>query len=88
MENWYIYSNHIRVFCAKKSPHTLPRDVLDRLVLREIIYQITIHGCNVMLNQKQNKTCLTYPITIGIYSFSNFVHAMMKAKEIAKYQLK
>jgi hypothetical protein len=62
--------------------HVLPKFVLDRLVIREITYQMILHGFNALLSKDHKECCPTYPLYIGMYGLSNSKFAKMEANVI------
>jgi hypothetical protein len=51
MKTYYTY---VRIFRATRPPHILPKYVPDKLLVREISYQIIEKGATSYLSEKQN----------------------------------
>jgi hypothetical protein len=65
------YDTYIICYSAMKSPHLLPKFVLDILVLQEIAYQTMIHGVGVALNRDKKLIWPPLPLWVGSYSFKD-----------------
>jgi hypothetical protein len=61
---WFIEENfsYIRVFVCFIPPHSLSQFLLDRLVCREVAYQIVVGGITKELKAAQKKVWPTFPI--------------------------
>jgi hypothetical protein len=55
--DWFIEENfsYVRVFSCSIAPHDLPKFLIDRLVCREVAYQIIIGGIGTELKEAQKK---------------------------------
>jgi len=72
MERHYTY---IKIFGFFSPPHLLPRYVLDRLLGREITYQI-VEACITASLSVCNKIIWpNFPIKLETFSFLNVPHA-------------
>jgi hypothetical protein len=59
------YGTYIRVYGATKSPHLLPKFILDRLVLQEIAYQTLVYGVGAALNRDKKMIWPPLPLWVG-----------------------
>ena len=65
--DWFIEENfsYIRVFGCSIPPHALPKFFLDRLVCREVAYQIIIGGIDKELKATQKKFWPIFHLQVG-----------------------
>lgn len=75
---------YIRVFGSKARPHVLPLYVPDKLLAREISYQIMSEGVTQTLKEEKKRGWPSFPLRIGVYTLLNYKHA---EKEAAKLQM-
>jgi hypothetical protein len=87
--DWFIEENfsYIKVFRCSIPPHALPKFLPDRLVCREMAYQIIIGGISKELKEVQNKFWLAFPIQIGRFSLLNFGHSKVEAATLEEIKL-
>jgi hypothetical protein len=64
LADWFIEEkfSYIFVFGCSVPPHALPRFLPDRLVCKEVAYQIVTGGINKELKAAQKKVWPTFPI--------------------------
>jgi hypothetical protein len=75
---------YIRVFGSKARPHVLPLYIPDKLLAREISYQIMSEGVTQTLKEEKKRGWPSFPLRIGVYTLLNYKHA---EKEAAKLQM-
>jgi hypothetical protein len=82
--DWFVDEefSYIRIYGCEGAPHILPRYVPDRLVLREIAYQIVGVGIVASLSKSQKKKWPSFPIPLGIYSLLNAKHALKEVEQM------
>jgi hypothetical protein len=87
--DWFIEENfsYIRVFGCSIPPHALPKFLPDRLVCREVAYQIITGGIDKELKAVQKKFWPTFPIQIGRFSLLNFGHSKVEAAALEDIKL-
>jgi hypothetical protein len=87
--DWFIEENfsYIRVFRCSIPPHALPKFLLNRLVCREVDYQIITGGIGKELKAFQKKFWPVFPIQIGRFSLLNFVHSKVEAAALEDIKL-
>jgi hypothetical protein len=76
--------SYIRVFGSKARPHVLPLYMPDKLLAREISYQIMSEGVTQTLKEEKKRGWPSFPLRIGVYTLLNYKHA---EKEAAKLQM-
>jgi len=84
--NWYASPSDtfIQMYIMEKPPHVLPKLALDKLVMEEVSYHISV-GMSVKLHLKKKAPRPTIPLWTGLYKIQNFKHADVEAKDIKKY---
>jgi hypothetical protein len=82
--DWYLleYGTYLRIYGATKSPHFLPKFILDRLVLQEIAYQTIIHGVGATLYRDKKSIWPPLPLWVGSYSFKDIKEAQDKVNTL------
>jgi hypothetical protein len=87
--DWFIEENfsYIRVFRCLIPPHALPKFLPDRLVCREVAYQIITGGIDKELKAVQKKFWPTFPIQIGRFSLLNFGHSKVEVAALEDIKL-
>ena len=75
---------YIRVFGSKARPHVLPLYIPDKLLAREISYQIMSEGVTQTLKDEKKRGWPSFPLRIGVYTLQNYKHA---EKEATKLQM-
>jgi hypothetical protein len=87
--DWFVeeYFSYIRVFGSQVSPHALPRFVSDKLVLREVAYQIATNSISKELRNNSKKQWPYYPVSIGQCSILDFGHSKVEAKDLEEINL-
>jgi len=87
--DWYIEEifSYIRVFNCYKSRHALPIFLPDRLVCREVAYQIISRGTTKELKEAQKIVWPTFLIQVGVFSLSDFGNAKVEASALEYIKL-
>jgi hypothetical protein len=87
--DWFIEENfsYIRVFRCSIPPHALPKFLSDRLVCREVTYQIVTGGIRIELKTTQKKSWPIFPVQIGKFSLSNLGHSKVEATSLEGVKL-
>jgi hypothetical protein len=87
--DWFIEDNfsYIRVFRCSIPPHALPKFLPDRLVCREVAYQIVMGGIRIELKTSQKKSCPIFPVHIGKFSLLNLGHSKVEATALEGVKL-
>jgi hypothetical protein len=80
LEDWFIEDNfsYIRVFGCSIPPHSLPQFLPDKMVCREVAYQIVARGINKEFKASQNKVWPIFPIQVGMFTLLDFGHSKVK----------
>jgi hypothetical protein len=89
LADWFIEENfsYIRVFGCSVPPHALPQFLPDRLVCREVVYQIVVGGINKELKEAQKKVWMTFPIQVGMFTLLDFGHSKVEAVALEDVKL-
>jgi hypothetical protein len=87
--DWFIEENfsYIRVFGCSIPPHALPKFLPDRLVCREVAYQIVTGGIGIELKTTQKKLWPVFPVQIGKFSLLNLGHSKVEAAALEEVKL-
>jgi hypothetical protein len=87
--DWFIKENfsYVRVFRCSIPPHALPKFLPDRLVCREVAYQIITGGIGKELKEVQKKLWPAFPIQIGRFSLLNFGHSKVEVATLEDIKL-
>jgi len=75
--------SYIRVFDSKADPHVLPLYIPDKLLAREIAYQITAESVTQTLKKEKKRGWPSFPFRCGLYTLHDLKHA---EKEATKFQ--
>jgi hypothetical protein len=87
--DWFIEENfsYIRVFGCSIPPHVLPKFLPDRLVCREVAYQIVTGRIGIELKTTQKKSWPAFPVQIGKFSLLNLGHSKVEATTLEGVKL-
>jgi hypothetical protein len=87
--DWFIKENfsYIRVFRCLIPPHALLKFLPDRLVCREVSYQIVMGGIKIELKTSQKKSWPIFPVQIGKFSLLNLGHSKVEATTLEEVKL-
>ena len=66
---------YVRVFGSQNKPHVLPLYIPDKLLAREVAYQITSEGVTQTLRNKKKHVWPPFPLRCGVYGLHEFKHA-------------
>ena len=72
---------YIRVFGSQAKPHVLPLYIPDKLLAREVAYQISAEGVTQTLKRAKKHVWPSFPLRIGMYTLHDIKHA---EKEVGK----
>jgi len=81
--NWFASPDgtFLRAFSGQKLPHILSRYAINKLVMQEVSYHLSI-GLSIALHRKKKTPCLTLPMQIGLYEIKNLKVVKTKGKVI------
>jgi hypothetical protein len=87
--DWFIEENfsYVRVFRCSIPPHALPKFLPDKLVCREVAYQIITGGIGKELKEAQKKLWPVFPVQIWRFSLLNFGHSKVEATTLEDIKL-
>ena len=85
---WYAspIGTFVRVFGGEKPSHFLPRYPIDRLIMQEVSYHLSI-GFLIGLYRKKKVQWLTPIFWIKLYDIKSLKDANTQAKEIVGFKL-
>lgn len=73
---------YVRIFGSHANPHVLPLYIPDKLLAREIAYQITSEGVTQTLRNKKKQVWPPFPLRCGVYALHDYKHAEKEADKI------
>ena len=81
--NWFWEDKftYMRIFGSLTRPHVLPLYVPDKLLARELAYQITTAGTSKTLRNSKNLAWPTFPLRCGVYTLHDYKHAEKEAEK-------
>jgi hypothetical protein len=87
--DWFIEEgfSYVKVFGCSIPPHALPKFLPNRLVCREVAYQIIKGGIGTELKAVQKKFWPVFPVQIGKYSLLNFGHSKVEVAALEDIKL-
>jgi hypothetical protein len=87
--DWFFeeHFSYIRVFGCAVPPHALPKLLPDRLICREVAYQLANGGIGIELKIQQKKMWPQFPVYLGKFSLLNFVHCKAEAELLNEIKL-
>jgi len=74
----------VRLFGSLTKPHVLPLYVPDKLLARELAYQIIVAGTSRTLKDSKKQMWPIFPLRCGIFTLHDYKHAK---KEVEKIQM-
>jgi hypothetical protein len=85
----YIEENlsYIRVFDFSIPPHALPQFLPDRMVCREVAYQIVARGITKELKAAQKNVWPTFLIQVSMFTLLDFGHTKVEATTLEYVKL-
>jgi hypothetical protein len=86
---WFVEENasYIMVYGCSIPPHALSKFLPDRLVLREVAYQIVKGGIGIELKAAQKKFWPIFPVYVGKFSLLNLDHSKVEAEALEEIKL-
>ena len=86
IEDWYAspLGTFIRMYIAEKLPHVLLKFSMDKLVMQEVSYHISI-GFSARLHMKKKAPWPTLPFRIGLYEIWNLKHVEVEMEEFNRF---
>lgn len=77
IKNWYLlkYFTYSRVSGLKYSPYILPKYVPNRIMIKELAFQIFKIGHTNILLKRKVKGWPEMPLTVGLFQINNQGHA-------------
>jgi hypothetical protein len=89
LADWFIQKNlsYIIVFGCLVPPHALPKILPDRLVCREVAYQIVAGGISKELKADQKKVWPTFPIQVGMFTLLDFGNSKFEVAALKDVKL-
>jgi hypothetical protein len=87
--DWFIEENfsYVRVYGCSIPPHALPKFLPDRLVCREVAYQLAKGGIGLELKALQKKAWPSFPVYVGKFTLSNLGHSKAEAESLEEVKL-
>ena len=70
---------YIRVFGSQAKPHVLPLYIPDKLLAREVAYQISAEGVTQTLKRAKKHVWPSFPLQIGVYTLHDIKHVEKEA---------
>ena len=82
VRNWFREDKfiYIRVFGSLATPHVLPLYVPDKLLARELAYQIRTAGTSKTLRNSKKQAWPTFPLRCGVYILHDYKHVKKEEK--------
>jgi hypothetical protein len=86
---WFLDENlsYIRVYGFSTPPHTLPKFLLDRPVLREVAHQIVKGGIGIEIKAAQKKSWPIFPVYVRKFSLLNLGNSKVEAESLEEIKL-
>jgi len=78
---------YIRIFGSQVEPHVLPLYIPDKLVVREIAYQIISEGVTQTLKKNKKQLWPSFPLRCGVYTLHDFKHSEKEATKMKSLTL-
>jgi hypothetical protein len=87
--DWFIeeHFSYVRVFGCAIPPHALPKILPDRLICREVAYQLVNGGIGIELKAQQKKSWPYFPVYLGKFALLNFGHSKVEAESLSEIKL-
>jgi len=87
--SWFGEENftYVRVFGSQANPHVLPLYISDKMLAREIAYQISAESTTQMLKKEKKKGWPSFPLRCGLYTLHDLKHAEKEATKIQSLTL-
>lgn len=81
------FFSYIRVFGSQARPHVLPLYIPDKLLAREISYQIMAESVTQTLKEEKKRGWPSFPLKIGVFTLQNYKHAEKEATKMQTLSL-
>ena len=78
---------YIRIFGSQAKPHVLPLYIPDKLLAREIAYQIISEGVTQTLKRNKKQVWPSFPLRCGVYTLNDLKHAEKEALKMKSLTL-
>lgn len=78
---------YVRVFDSHAKPRVFPLYIPDKLLAREVAYQITSEGVTQTLRNKKKKVWPSFTLICGVYALHDFKHSEKEADKIKALDL-
>jgi hypothetical protein len=87
--DWFIeeHFSYVRVYGCSIPPHALPKILPDRLICREVAYQLVNGGIGLELKAQQKKSWPHFPVYLGKFALLNFGHSKAEAESLSEVKL-
>jgi hypothetical protein len=87
--DWFIeeHFSYVRVYGCSIPPHALPKILPDRLICREVAYQLVNGGIGNELKAQQKKSWPYFPVYLGKFALLNFGHSKVEAESLSEIKL-
>jgi hypothetical protein len=87
--DWFIEENfsYVRVYGCSIPPHALPKILPDRLICREVAYQLINGGIGNELKAQQKKAWPSFPVYLGKFVLLNIGHSKSEAESLSEVKL-
>jgi len=79
--------SYVRVYGCSIPPHALPKFLPDRLVCREVAYQLAKGGIGLELKALQKKAWPSFPVQIEKFTLLNLEHSKAEAESLEEVKL-
>lgn len=73
---------YIRLFGSLTKHHVLPLYVLDKLLARELAYQITVDGTSKTLRNSKKQVWPIFPLWCGIFTLHDYKHGEKETEKM------
>jgi hypothetical protein len=87
--DWFIeeHFSYVRVYGCSILPHALPKILPDRLICREVAYQLVNGGIEIELKAQQKKSWPYFPVYLRKFALLNFGHSKVEAESLSEIKL-
>jgi hypothetical protein len=87
--DWFVDENfsYVRVYGCSIPLHTLPKFLPDRIILREVAYQIVKGDIGIELKAAQKKSWPIFPVYVRKFSLLNLRHSKVEAEALEEIKL-
>jgi hypothetical protein len=87
--DWFIEEkfSYVRVYGCSIPPHALPKILPDRLICREVAYQLVNGGIGLELKAQQKKAWPSFLVYLGKFVLLNIGHSKAKSESMDEVKL-